>query len=714
MPELLDLFISERIVLLHSPSGAGKTSLIQAGLLPELKKNKFFVWPVLRVDLGIPQEWEAEPRVNRYVASIAQSIESCIEAEQANLVSQLASNSLQKTFDTLRPDDDQQPVFEVLIFDQFEEIFTVDPTDRVAKQEFFRQVGKLLSNRNRWALFAIREEYIAALNPYQRTIPTRLNIQFRLELLDKNKALRAIQEPAKAQRVVFESAAATTLVDDLRQVQVQMPDGITQWRAGPYVEPVQLQVVCRRLWENRKESGRISDRDIGELEDVNAALAAYYAESVAEVAVKTGCNESKIRNWFESALITKEGVRSRILKGPRYSEGLDNSVIHELVNTHIIRVEESQYRTWFELSHDRLVEPIRVDNEDWRQTNLTRWQRQAALWSQQGQPDSLLLPAEQVNEAKKWAERHAGEISPVEEQCIRRSASRQHERQMRRWIALSVSIAFMLLAIGLLNLFTEIRSNLPWAYFHNLETGKTNEVFGNQATLGRSTEFENTVTVTHRSNYISRMHLIVTRDHYAFDMRSLNGTTINAEFLPYGQKRKLESGDILVLAGVAALQFQLIDYPFYQYWQPNITDFKPNSGWLLFIDGTNHKIITLTGERYFLHLDENGLSRLSPVKPSDALLRIDRIEIKHKILRFIPCVFDEKDAHPLLFRFKGDDYVYPTCEIPAGFEFTDVRSVPWQDRYGRAMETDIYSINGVFRYEKVGLKFQLVPIGLNR
>ena len=37
--ELLDLLIAERIVLLYSPSGAGKTSLIQAGLLPKLEEE---------------------------------------------------------------------------------------------------------------------------------------------------------------------------------------------------------------------------------------------------------------------------------------------------------------------------------------------------------------------------------------------------------------------------------------------------------------------------------------------------------------------------------------------------------------------------------------------------------------------------------------------------------------------------------------------------
>ena len=35
--DLLDLLIAERIVLLYSPSGAGKSSLIQAGLIPHLQ-----------------------------------------------------------------------------------------------------------------------------------------------------------------------------------------------------------------------------------------------------------------------------------------------------------------------------------------------------------------------------------------------------------------------------------------------------------------------------------------------------------------------------------------------------------------------------------------------------------------------------------------------------------------------------------------------------
>jgi len=37
VPDLYYLLNAERIVMLHSPSGAGKSSLVQAGLLPRLK-----------------------------------------------------------------------------------------------------------------------------------------------------------------------------------------------------------------------------------------------------------------------------------------------------------------------------------------------------------------------------------------------------------------------------------------------------------------------------------------------------------------------------------------------------------------------------------------------------------------------------------------------------------------------------------------------------
>ena len=99
--DLLDLLIAERIVLLYSPSGAGKTSLIQAALVPALEAEGFFVHPPLRVS-ALPPAAEAATlaveqqggegaadgvavvngRTNRYILSLILSLEEALPAEQ--------------------------------------------------------------------------------------------------------------------------------------------------------------------------------------------------------------------------------------------------------------------------------------------------------------------------------------------------------------------------------------------------------------------------------------------------------------------------------------------------------------------------------------------------------------------------------------------------------------------------------------------------------
>jgi hypothetical protein len=78
--ELQNLLIAERIVLLYGPSGAGKTSLIQAGLVPEMEREEFDVLPLIRV--GKPPSGSVR---NRYVASAIRSLEEHLPRETAPL-----------------------------------------------------------------------------------------------------------------------------------------------------------------------------------------------------------------------------------------------------------------------------------------------------------------------------------------------------------------------------------------------------------------------------------------------------------------------------------------------------------------------------------------------------------------------------------------------------------------------------------------------------
>ena len=99
-------------------------------------------------------------------------------------------------------------------------------------------------------MFAIREDYLAELDPYRHLIPGKLNNTYRLELLNEEQALAAVQKPAADKQVTFSDEAAEKLVRQLRRVVVRRRDGQITFEDGPFVEPVQLQVVCQTLWQD--------------------------------------------------------------------------------------------------------------------------------------------------------------------------------------------------------------------------------------------------------------------------------------------------------------------------------------------------------------------------------------------------------------------------------------------------------------------------------
>ena len=92
--QLVNLIIAERIVLLYSPSGAGKPSLIRAALIPRLVKMKFQVSPIVRVNLDVPDFRGIEEGVNRYVLSTLLSLEEGTPAEERRSTGELAKMRL--------------------------------------------------------------------------------------------------------------------------------------------------------------------------------------------------------------------------------------------------------------------------------------------------------------------------------------------------------------------------------------------------------------------------------------------------------------------------------------------------------------------------------------------------------------------------------------------------------------------------------------------
>ena len=210
-----------------------------------------------------------------------------------------------------------------------------------ARREFFRQLGEALENPEVWALFALREDYLGALDPYRDDVPTRLGNTFRIDLLTVDAAEEAIVQPAHDAGREFAPDAAPPLADDLATVSVQQPDGSFEKETGIYVEPLQLQVVCRRLWDELPPSTRtIGVGHLPESGDVDAALAAYYDAQRRRDRPRGTCRPSAASaSGSASGSSPAAGIRGQVLREQGASGGLDNGSIDRLVATHLVRSE---------------------------------------------------------------------------------------------------------------------------------------------------------------------------------------------------------------------------------------------------------------------------------------------------------------------------------------------------------------------------------------
>jgi len=430
--ELADLVIADRIVLVYSPSGAGKTSLLQAGVIPLLRERRFRALPTIRVGAEVPPGITLENSENRYTLSALLSLEEALPKERKTPVDKLARMTLT---DYLGED----AVRELLIFDQFEEVLTADPLDVEGREAFFEQLGDALGSRGRWVIFAMREDYLGPLDRYRKHIPTRFAHTFRLDLLTKESALECVTGPAAAAGVPFEREAASMLVENLSAMVV---DSATEQKigAGEYVEPVQLQVVCRRLWDRLDEgTPSVGAGDIGDLSTVDQALSDYYADSVAKAVAASGVAEPAIRGWFGRSLITEQKTRRQVSQSDDATVPVQ-AALKPLRDSYLIRADRRVGAIWYELAHDRLIRPVLQNNDE----HIPELQRKAELWDRQGRRDGLLLAAADLDRLE--SQRDTGLAKEFWDRSLSARNKRRGARVLQTVVALAVLAALVLLS----------------------------------------------------------------------------------------------------------------------------------------------------------------------------------------------------------------------------------------------------------------------------
>ena len=362
--ELQSLLTAHRTLLLYAGSGAGKTSLLNAGLLPLMEQEGFDVLPVARVRGLIPEGVGPEDISNLYVFNI---LMGWTDDEMADKT--LARMSLAEFLKTREHilDSEGFSAPRLIIFDQFEELFTLYEQHWKQRADFFHQVAEALEEDPVLrVLFVLREDYLAKLDPYVSLLPEQLRARYRLVRLGFEDACWAVEGPLKGSGRSFADGVAAHLVGELLKTKVQSVTGETVEAVGEYVEPVQLQIVCRNLWDSLPADVTvITSGHLHAFADVDEALKGFYENAVQKTISETTATEEELRKWFARQLITPAGTRGTVYRGKEDTAGIPNVAVDILENEHILRGEQRAGAHWYELTHDRLVEPIRNSNEIW-------------------------------------------------------------------------------------------------------------------------------------------------------------------------------------------------------------------------------------------------------------------------------------------------------------------------------------------------------------
>ena len=119
----------------------------------------------------------------------------------------------------------------------------------------------------------------------------------------------------------------------------------------------------------------ITNTDLEKLGNVDQVMAEFYQTNIQQIATQYGLEERFVRNWFEQELITEAGTRGMVYQGPTDTGGLPNEAVKQLTDQFLLRAESRAGGTWYELSHDRFVEPILKSNEAWKQVEQEKRSR---------------------------------------------------------------------------------------------------------------------------------------------------------------------------------------------------------------------------------------------------------------------------------------------------------------------------------------------------
>ncbi|MGH8476467.1 MAG: HEAT repeat domain-containing protein, partial [Methylococcales bacterium] len=369
---LTDKILANRMTLLVAASGAGKSSLLQAGVMPALRAGGM-------ADLIYHNDWALDP-----LAGLKQTVvKHLIEGRRIG--------------PEYRPDPDQSldrflrihsllvEGMQVILLDQFEEFFYYHRFSQ-QRDRFVEQLAAAVRDAETPAafVFSMREDFAMELNAFKPHLRSVFDTVYRIEKLKPGAARLAIEKPAQNLGVTYQAELIERLLNDLGSRERENRPSYENFDAPLLIEPPHLQIVCRELWQKAAPG---EDRCIGlphydSLGGAKGVLEGYFQHKMRSL---TGEQQRLASRAFDH-LVSQHGAKmayplqelaDRIGAKPQSLQ----DTLDLLQKAAILRRVQRQEQPWYELYHDIFAQSINTWNRGYKERELRKRLRRRVVYA---------------------------------------------------------------------------------------------------------------------------------------------------------------------------------------------------------------------------------------------------------------------------------------------------------------------------------------------
>ena len=352
--QLYRLIFQTDLLLVYGASGTGKTSLVQCGLAGRFK-------PTDRFELLVRRKDDLNASLDREIRRAALTpIDEGVP---------LADAVQSLYLDHLRPVH--------LIFDQFEEIFVLGSQDE--QRIFIDGVAALLARQVACkVVIVMREEFIAMLYEFEKTIPKLFAKRFRVEPMSLQNVTRVITGTTEACGITLEQGETTAqhIIENLSDHRA----GVQLSYLQVYLDKLYREAVRARPSQSGPETPIVfSERLVGETGALDDVLASFLEEQTTDIQQQLTGADPKVRSdavqlvleEFTSLEGTKQPMaRAELVRRLPELGGVLDPCLAALARSRVVRQTEEVY----ELSHDALARRI-ADNRSAERKTLLKVQK---------------------------------------------------------------------------------------------------------------------------------------------------------------------------------------------------------------------------------------------------------------------------------------------------------------------------------------------------